>query len=245
MTQIDTLRAPLKVAPIIKAAERRLLRVMISYVVDCTGRRGDKSAERLKHRLEREDFIKVLFDTTEIQFGGDFGVTINQMVRTCDVMVPYISDGFAVLRSGYRSDESSRFNIGQSWTLKEVQAAVRSSKQVVPVWHSGPYPPENLVVELGALQYIKMKGDEIDSVADKLVQQLRRLHTNLPGNTDHFTRTSSRHNIHSDQPVGSKKHQPVQQGGFRWTATSSLVAVCIAISVAVAVLWLLQEGSEG
>ena len=33
------------------------------------------------------------------------------------------------------------------------------------------------------------------------------------------------------------------QERVRWT--SSLVAVCIAISVAVAVLWLLQEGSEG
>ena len=53
-------------------------------------------------------------------------MTINQMVRTCDVMVPYISDGFAVLRSGDRNAESSRFNIGQSWTLKEVQ--VRKSK---------------------------------------------------------------------------------------------------------------------
>ena len=39
--------APPSVAPVIKAAERRLLRVMISYVVGCTGRRGDRSAERV------------------------------------------------------------------------------------------------------------------------------------------------------------------------------------------------------
>ena len=52
--------------------------------------------------------------------GGDWGMTVNQMVRTCDVMVPFISNGFAVLRTGGGTSDSS-FNIGQSWTLREVQ----------------------------------------------------------------------------------------------------------------------------
>ena len=107
------------------------------------------------------------------------------------------------------------------------QAAVRTSKQIVPLWHSGSFPPENLVVELGALQYIKVKGDKIDSGADQLVQQLRRMHANITGG-DHVTRTGSRHNIHSDQPVGEGRHQPMQRVRERtgWSASTHLAFMC-------------------
>ena len=50
-------------------------------------------------------------------------MTINEMVRACDVMVPFISDGFAVLRTGDRTNNSRDFNIGKSWTLREIQVA--------------------------------------------------------------------------------------------------------------------------
>ena len=90
---------------------------MISYVVKCTGAKGDTTAQRVQTAIQ-DCCQKVLLDTNEIESGCDWGVTLNNMVTGCDVLLPIISDGFAVLRPA--GDKNGK----QSWTLREVQVCV-------------------------------------------------------------------------------------------------------------------------
>ena len=57
-----------------------------------------------------------------------------------------------------------------------LQAVDRLGKPLLPVWHSGPFPPENLTVEIGALQYQRVGGENFENGACELIEQLRKLH---------------------------------------------------------------------
>ena len=56
-----------------------------------------------------------------------------------------------------------------------LQAADRLGKPLLPVWHSGPFPPELLAVEMGALQYQKVDSENFEIGAQILVERLRKL----------------------------------------------------------------------
>ena len=144
------------------------LRVMVSYVVGCTGKHGDQTALRVRDALLADGVCEVMLDTDCIEPGGNWGVTINQMVLCCDVLVPIVSEGFAVLRG------ADKPNSGQSWTLREVQSADREGKLLIPLYHSGPWPPTNLTCELGPCQHIQISGGQFDDGMKKL---LARLHS--------------------------------------------------------------------
>ena len=56
-----------------------------------------------------------------------------------------------------------------------LQAVDRLGKPLLPVWHSGPFPPELLAVEMGALQYQRVDGENFEIGATNLIEQLRKL----------------------------------------------------------------------
>ena len=60
--------------------------------------------------------------------------------------------------------------------LFALQAADRLGKPLLPIWHSGPFAPENLTVKMGALQYQRVSDENFENRACELIEQLRKLH---------------------------------------------------------------------
>jgi hypothetical protein len=62
-------------------------------------------------------------------------------VRNCEVFV-------AVCSETYGHAERSR------WTLREFEMADARNRQIVPIWHSGAYPPDGVEIYLGGKQRV-------------------------------------------------------------------------------------------
>lgn len=121
-----------------------------------TEKGGDETVFKVKDALEGMELCNVLIDRDEIEGGANWALTLNEMVSKCHIMIPIISELFAVLRP------VGAYNAGQSWTLREVLAADRAGKTIIPLFHSGEYPPQNLGIVLGATQYIDIRGHAFD-----------------------------------------------------------------------------------
>ena len=117
--------------------------VMISYRVPETGSGGDSSVFALKVALERRGF-SVFVGESAIEGGSSWPVTIQRGVEQCSA--------FVVLCSPTYGDPLP--NGRESWTLREIVHADNLSKPLLPVWHSGPYPPNSVAMYLGSRQRI-------------------------------------------------------------------------------------------
>jgi hypothetical protein len=73
--------------------------------------------------------------------GESWAQTIQRAVRDCAVFVPICS-------ATYGSPVRSR------WTLRELELADARNKHIVPIWHSGTYPPEDVEIYLGGKQRV-------------------------------------------------------------------------------------------
>ena len=116
---------------------------MSSYRVPETGARGDNSVFALKDALERRGFSVFVGEST-IEGGSSWPVTIQRGVEQCSALV--------VLCSPTYGDPLP--NGRESWTMREIVHADNLSKPLLPVWHSGPYPPNSVAIYLGSRQRI-------------------------------------------------------------------------------------------
>ena len=136
---------------------------MISYRKDdCAARpRGDGSAPRWKAALEQQGW-QVFLDQAEIEAGDFWEETIIAAVKGCDVMLALISTGYAESR----------------WCKEELKLASDRGKHIIPIFHSGVYPPEALVLRLGSVQSVPsgepMRPEDFDLVAETVVSVIKR-----------------------------------------------------------------------
>jgi hypothetical protein len=114
--------------------------VMISYRVLETGEDGDKSVFALEAALQARGY-HVFVGEAAIQGGSSWPNTIQQGVEDCKA--------FVVLCSETYGDEAV-----SPWTKRELVLADNLKKPLIPVWHSGPYPPKAVAIYLGGTQRI-------------------------------------------------------------------------------------------
>jgi hypothetical protein len=125
--------------------------VMISYRVLETGDGGDKSVFALQAALEARGY-SVFVGEAAIQGGEEWPDTIASGVRD--------SAAFVVLCSPSYGDTV--------WTKRELVMADNLRKPLIPVWHSGPYPPKAVEIYLGGKQRIPGGNFNAGYVAAKI-----------------------------------------------------------------------------
>ena len=96
----------------------------ISYRTTETGKYGDKSAFSLRKILRERGFSAFVYEA-EICPGDDWPQIINQAIETCRVFVVLCSPTYGT----------------SEWAKEELPLAVACKRLVIPVWHSGSYPP--------------------------------------------------------------------------------------------------------
>jgi hypothetical protein len=111
--------------------------VMISYRVPETGDGGDKSVFVLQAALEARGY-RVFVGEAAIQGGEEWPRTIAAGVRDCAAFVVMCSPTYG----------------DTVWTERELVMADNLHKPLIPVWHSGAYPPKAVEIYLGGKQRI-------------------------------------------------------------------------------------------
>jgi hypothetical protein len=138
--------APARTAPAqrISAAAAALAaapaRVMISYRVPETGAGGDGAVFSLRAGLEARGY-SVFVGEQDIGGADSWMSVIQAGVSGCTA--------FVVLCSPTYGDAAV-----SQWTQREFMQAVNEGKLLLPVWHSGAYPPPATRLVLGGLQRI-------------------------------------------------------------------------------------------
>ena len=146
--------------------------VMISYRVPETGDGGDGCVWVLRRALEARDFTVFVSEGGGIRAGDDWTDEIQRRVRECAAMV--------VLCSTTYGDKAV-----SSWTHAELNMANNLSKPLLPVWHSGPFPPRGVEIQLTTKQRVPIaasasgggyvaEGISHEAVAEELAEALLR-----------------------------------------------------------------------
>ncbi len=110
-----------------------------SYRVPETGAGGDRAVFVLQAALERRGF-SVFVGEGAIEGGSSWPDTIQRGVDECKAMVVLCSPSYG--------------DIASPWTKRELVLADSLRKPLIPVWHSGPYPPRAVRIYLSEKQRI-------------------------------------------------------------------------------------------
>ncbi|KAL6764560.1 hypothetical protein V8C86DRAFT_3128782 [Haematococcus lacustris] len=122
------------------AAPLSMDQVMLSYRVPETGAvqlGGDGCVLRLRTALERIGF-SVFVGEEGIDGGQSWAAQIQAAVLACDVFVPLCSRTYGATK----------------WTRRELHLADAEDRPIIPVWHSGDYPPKELAIYLSGVQRV-------------------------------------------------------------------------------------------
>ena len=146
--------------------------VMVSFREPETGESGDCSALAIAQSLQARGF-SVFASTVSIMGGANWPVSIQAAVEGCSAMVIIASPGYGA----------------SSWTRRELVLADMLGKHLVPVWHSGTWPPPAAAIYLAERQYLPQRtlnqrlhangyvgeGIAVEDVVDELVKALEEL----------------------------------------------------------------------
>jgi ankyrin repeat protein len=131
--------------------------VMISYRVPESGLAGDSAVVELKKFLEMRGYT-VFVGESSIEGGDEWASTIQAAVVGCKA--------FVVVCSRTYGDE-----MVSTWTWREFQLADKLKKLILPVWHSGPYPPEAVQIFLSGTQRVPNSNITVGYVAAGISQE--------------------------------------------------------------------------
>ena len=144
--------------------------VFMSYRTAETGGQGDGSVFALQAVLRRHGF-RVFVTEQALEPGGILARTVQDALRGCRAVV--------VLCSPTYGDQQS-----SPWTHREMAVADSLRKPVIPVWHSGVYPPPAVSIYLGHRSRLPSgnfprgyvaAGVNHDDVADQLAAALTHM----------------------------------------------------------------------
>ena len=85
-----------------------------------------------------------------------WAIELQKAVQRCDAFIPLCS-------VNYGSTE---------WTYREYQLADQKLKKIMPVWHSGPFPPPALEIFLSGLQRVPRGRPMVESDFSKVIHEL-------------------------------------------------------------------------
>ena len=123
------------------AVERPTPNIMISYCAKDCGPCGDGSASLLAAFLRGHGHRVFVYDKAQraVDGGDGWRGAIQAGLLGCSVFV-------AMCSSGYAASESA-------WTTREFFLADEKKKYIVPLHHSGVYPPPKLAIMLTGVPY--------------------------------------------------------------------------------------------
>ncbi|PNH02306.1 hypothetical protein TSOC_011735 [Tetrabaena socialis] len=134
--------------------------IMISYRVAETGAEslgGDGSALRIKLYLESLGY-SVFMDRGTAAVDRQlqqWAERPEQRIIGCQVFIALCSPGYG----------------GSTWTVLEYQLAHSVEKTIIPVWHSGQYPPAELQIYMTELQRVPSGSQPLVEMDFKTVMQ--------------------------------------------------------------------------
>jgi hypothetical protein len=152
--------------PLLGNAVAPVTDVMLSYRVSETGDQGgDRSVFALADALRARRY-RVFVGESAIQAGNIWPRTIQEGVEGCRAFV-------AVCSATYGDERVS------PWTFREIALADSLKKPIIPIWHSGRYPPPAVSIYLGYKQRLPggsadMRTVDLTAVVDELVGALER-----------------------------------------------------------------------
>lgn len=146
--------------------------VMVSFREPETGETRDCSALAIAQSLQARGF-SVFASAVGIMGGANWPVSIQAAVEGCSAMVIIASPGYGA----------------SAWTRREMALADMHGKPLVPVWHSGTWPPLAAAIYLAERQFLPQRalnqrpnakgyageGIAVEAVVDELVQALAEL----------------------------------------------------------------------
>ncbi|PNH02090.1 hypothetical protein TSOC_011963 [Tetrabaena socialis] len=119
--------------------------IMLSYRANDTGPErlgGNGMTLRIMQWLESRGYTASVAETS-LEGGSLWSRSIQRAILGCQVFIAVCSRGYG----------------GTSWTLREYQLAHSMDKAILPLWHSGPYPPQELEIYMVGLQRLP-KGNK-------------------------------------------------------------------------------------
>ena len=212
--------------------------VFLSYCVCDTGnkRGGDGIAHRVKAALQSAG-LSVFMDDA-LQGGDDWGTVINKNLRSARTMVPLCSTHFARLRP------PGLPMAGISWTLNEVSSFLKlKPHKLVPLLHSGEWPPEELHIECSRIEEVKLSSG-FETAMERLIKSIKNK-INVPAAAAELTEANAKADANTMEaatipPSASR----VPMLGVRLAALSSLIgraagswrrSLCIVATLIVAI----------
>ncbi|KAL6760438.1 hypothetical protein V8C86DRAFT_2552204 [Haematococcus lacustris] len=112
--------------------------LFLSYRVPETGMKehgGDRTVPLLKSALEAQGY-SVFVAESDIEGGASWVQTIQVAITDCQVFIPVCSKTYGETK----------------WTLRELHEADEANKEILPLWHSGDYPPKTVSMYLRSVQ---------------------------------------------------------------------------------------------
>ena len=134
--------------------------VFISYRVRETGDGGDRTVYRLTDAL-REKGVSYFVAETALQGGSNWVHKIQEALLGCTAFIVLCSPT-------YGDPEIS------PWTSAELILARGENKLIIPVWHSGPYPPPAVKLIMSGLNHVDMRAKPMSDVMEQLLRALRQ-----------------------------------------------------------------------
>ncbi|KAG1676232.1 hypothetical protein FOA52_006449 [Chlamydomonas sp. UWO 241] len=139
-------------------------RLFLSYrKADCSDvGGGDGTAPRLKVMLEGDGW-SVFMDQSGLEVGDRWEDILTEKVDACTAFV-------AVISSTYEESH---------WCRAELEIAHNQGKLIIPLWHSGSYPPSKLRMRLNGIQSMPSLGSfnaasNLEAMAANITQSLKR-----------------------------------------------------------------------
>lgn len=121
----------------LRASSKAAADIMISYYVRESGIPGDSAVVELKRLLEMRGYT-VFVGELAIEAGDSWRPMIQAGVEGCKAFVVLCSPSYG----------------DSKWTAREIALADDLNKLIMPVWHSGPYPPKAARMVLGNTQRV-------------------------------------------------------------------------------------------
>lgn len=144
--------------------------LMLSYRVTETGdakdakdhkKKGDNFTPRLQRALQAQGY-SCFVGEKQLEGGDEWATTIAHAVKNCKAMLIISSPTYGQTK----------------WTFRELQMADNNQKKLIPIYHSGEFPPnEKVEVFLSGLQYIDFSEKStvgFDEKVSELVVKLRK-----------------------------------------------------------------------
>eukprot|EP00457_Paulinella_chromatophora_P001934 gb/GEZN01001937.1/.p1 GENE.gb/GEZN01001937.1/~~gb/GEZN01001937.1/.p1 ORF type:complete len:882 (+),score=199.54 gb/GEZN01001937.1/:56-2701(+) len=140
------------------------LDIMLSYRIRETGAKelgGDGTVIELQQALQEMGF-SVFVGESALQGGQAWASTIQSAVERARVFIPITSPT-------YGSESSS------IWTYREIQMADNERRTILPIWHSGAYPPPGIKIFLSGTQRIPSGNQSLQEVGGLNAHVMRDL----------------------------------------------------------------------